>query len=605
MDPQGTTTIFRSDLGDHSYSVDAQITEFEYLASYSWHESDIPTISVPGFPPLWTPPVERPLQLEADSGRVYVDQNTARIPQAPLEPVFQALAIQSPTYDVGKVDMVTDRNNIRKLLRFLDGSSSESFQIQAEVVDGKTVLLRRMDNGTTRIIQGFQGYGRSFEKACTKSSVETSGYYRITSFRFGGLRCMVRHETDGYIGNEAGEVGVEQQAKTTKSLSQLLENLQLVGTYYEPSHTPKLTVKREGHEVDSSSIIEIKTRAFGKSLDMNEATAQLWISQIPYLATAYHNYGKFHDIEVRDMTEHVRTWEKSNQKVLGGLANLLNRIVEAVKDSANQSALIRYEGGMKLEVIPGEQKNTSSDGTDPFARVGKQNIEDNNQIAKTITPSRTKVKITIGNERYEVDVSGIPRFATLVPKNGDNATQSTEFVHEAIPLFDIALKGVESGYRQCFRLMSVHITAYQTLCNTYELLQVDVCKGRTLSDIIKDLKAGQEYDEVRDRSKARDAAFKLVYCMLQDTFRSNDKHKNAIFNAVLFVASHPGTFKRKTRNAVRATYEHMFVLSTKQRANLDKWHKLDFSEHADTDDDDHTTEEDDQYWYDSDCSDYW
>ncbi|KAI2479936.1 hypothetical protein Ptr902_08117 [Pyrenophora tritici-repentis] len=148
--------------------------------------------------------------------------------------------------------------------------------------------------------------------------------------------------------------------------------------------------------------------------------------------------------------------------------------------------------------------------------------------------------------------------------------------------------------------MSSDITLYHTLCDTYDFLHVDVCKGRTLSEIIKDLKAGQGYDEYRDKSKARDAAFKLVYSILQDTFQSNDKHKNTIFNAVLFVISHHGTFKWKTRNAVRAVYESRFMLSVKQRVNLDQWHELDSSEQADTHEDDVTTEEDNLDWYDSD-----
>jgi hypothetical protein len=225
--------------------------------------------------------------------------------------------------------------------------------------------------------------------------------------------------------------------------------------------------------------------------------------------------------------------------------------------------------------------------------------------AQTSTTSRAKTPITIGNVRYEIDVSRIPRLAFLVLNSGDNSSQPTEIIHEAIPLFDVALKGIESGYRQCFRSMSSDITLYRTLCGTFEFLHVDVCKGRTLSEIIKDLKAGQFYDEDRDKSKARDAAFKLVYSILKDTFQSNDKHKNTIFNAVLFVVSHPGTFKWKTRNAVRAVYESRFMLSVKQRANLDRWHELDSSEQACTDEDDETTEEENLDWYDSDNYDSW
>ncbi|KAI1675999.1 hypothetical protein KJE20_14411, partial [Pyrenophora tritici-repentis] len=47
MVPQVVTTIFRSDLSGHLDPAHAIITEFEYLASYSWLESDFPTILVP------------------------------------------------------------------------------------------------------------------------------------------------------------------------------------------------------------------------------------------------------------------------------------------------------------------------------------------------------------------------------------------------------------------------------------------------------------------------------------------------------------------------------------------------------------------------------
>ena len=48
-----------------------------------------------------------------------------------------------------------------------------------------------------------------------------------------------------------------------------------------------------------------------------------------------------------------------------------------------------------------------------------------------------------------------------------------------------------------------------------------------------------------------------------------------VFNAVPYLVSHAATFKWRTRNAVRAAYEERFVISTKQRAGLDKWEKKD------------------------------
>lgn len=348
-----------------------------------------------GSPPLWSPSAG-PLKLEPDSGRVYVDQNAARVPTAPLEPLFSALFAQNPQFEMGSVDMITDRNNIRKLLRFLDGSSSDSFQMHVEIVDGRRALFTRMDNETTAVISGFQGYGRNFEKACTKKATEASGYYRITKFRFGGLQCLVRHETDGYVDDALGRAAVQKQGKKTASLPQLLETLQLADSAPTSTHTSTITVKREGKEVEGSSILEIKTRAAGKSLDMNETAAQLWISQTPHLAVGYYKNGVFNDIQVRDMTQDIRDWEKSNQSILCSLGYLLRQIIEVVKASAGQIAIVRYDGGMKLEVIDSEKRMAPSEGVDAEVQGGKQGTEDDKLMAKK--GDQYKVSNHIGNE---------------------------------------------------------------------------------------------------------------------------------------------------------------------------------------------------------------
>ncbi|XP_014550689.1 hypothetical protein COCVIDRAFT_114847 [Bipolaris victoriae FI3] len=269
------------------------------------------------------------------------------------------------------------------------------------------------------------------------------------------------------------------------------------------------------------------------------------------------------------MAQNVRDWERSNQNVLCSLGYLFNQTIEMVKVSASQAAVVRCDGGMKLEIVIIEQKKAPSEGVGVKRQGEKQGTDDNK----------------------------------LTTEKGDQY-KSTEIVHEDILLFNIALKGIESGYHDCFRSMPSDISSYRTLCATYGSLRVDVCKGRTLGEIIKDLKATQDYDEYRDKSKARDAVFELVYSILQDTFQSNNKYKNTIFNAVLFVVSYPGTFKWETRNAVRTVYESKFILSIKQRVNLDRWHELDFGKQASTDEDDVTTEEENLNLYDSDYFNY-
>ena len=82
------------------------------------------------------------------------------------------------------------------------------------------------------------------------------------------------------------------------------------------------------------------------------------------------------------MTHKVRDWERSNQKVLSGLGYLLNQIIEAVKGSASQIAIVSYDGGMKLEVIASEQKAAPSEALDAEWPGGKQGTEGNKLMVK-------------------------------------------------------------------------------------------------------------------------------------------------------------------------------------------------------------------------------
>ena len=72
--------------------------------------------------------------------------------------------------------------------------------------------------------------------------------------------------------------------------------------------------------------------------------------------------------------------------------------------------------------------------------------------------------------QYDIDISRIPYLSSFVNFQANARPQSTEFVHEPILLFDIALKGVESGYRQCFRSLPADLSQHHTLCDTYHFL---------------------------------------------------------------------------------------------------------------------------------------
>lgn len=121
-----------------------------------------------------------------------------------------------------------------------------------------------------------------------------------------------------------------------------------------------------------------------------------------------------------------------------------------------------------------------------------------------------------------------------------------------------------------------------------------------MDEIFANLKVGRteyelEYKRYRpvkgNKRLARDTAFKLLYLILLGQFKDETKDSAKVFNAVLFVVSHSGTFKYRTRSMIRAAYEERFILSTKQRDRLDQWEKGEAAKQAADEDGDASTNE--------------
>lgn len=331
--------ISRFDL-ECSISQEATITDVKHLASYNWLDAPSPTIAVPGTPARWTAP-KGPQQLKKDSGLVYIDQNAARHPDSPLEPLFRSLRIEQPSFGLNSVDVVTDRNNVRKLLSFINPSLAKGplgpYTIQIEMA-AQTAIFCRDEAVTYEVIghRDFRGFGHEFEKAYTTSQIQDStGHHRIISYRLGGLHFLVRHETDGFVGD------IET---TGDDLATVIDSLSL-----SPRTTPaekasslsKLRIKREGQALPRETTLEIKTRVLHKHLDMEEVASQLWVSQTPKLVRAYHQRGRFSNPKAEDVTTKVKDWESTHQKDIAQLVALIKQIVHVTGDFGGSTA-IRY-----------------------------------------------------------------------------------------------------------------------------------------------------------------------------------------------------------------------------------------------------------------------
>ncbi|PVI07211.1 hypothetical protein DM02DRAFT_496886, partial [Periconia macrospinosa] len=367
--------ISRLGLKDLNNSASALITDVEHLASYNWIEAprSTPTIAVPGSPDLWSPP-NGPLRLNKDTGHIDA-QNAARHPDSPLEPLFRALYVLNPSFDIASIDVVTDRNNIRKLLGFVDtrytGYKREDFTIHIEVVNN-TAIFCREETKTEEYIgpNEFRGYGDSFEKKYTIRQVRGStGHHRIISYRFGGLKFIVRHKTDGCVsvaGTKLSQQPASNQAPEVDDLSSILDSLSLSPECSDPGRTysdsSKLVIRKEGQAVSLSSTLEVKTRVAHRPLTFEDVISQLWVSHTPKLVRAYHTKGVFAVPKVEDVADQVKVWEDQNQKDLKTLTGLIRKIRDIVgengrravlKYNASSDNLLFYTSGEK-QMLPKE-----------------------------------------------------------------------------------------------------------------------------------------------------------------------------------------------------------------------------------------------------------
>lgn len=323
---------------------EASISEVKRLASYNWVDAASPTIAVPGSPNKWAN-LEKPKKLAKDSGFIYFAQNTARHPDYPLEPIFRALEIEQPEFDIREIDIVSDRTNVRKLLAFVDPAAQkgnlQSFAINVEVV-GRTAIFCLEEEGPLVDFLGpddFRGFANEYKKWYTKNQIaDNSGQSQsITSYQFDDLKVIIRHETDAFVKDPGDD---ENESKILGMLS----GLAITSSNREPaSNIPesKLTIRKEGKQVPLSSTLEIKTRAVYKPLPLEEVAAQLWLSQTPKLVRAYHTDGTFSAPAVEDVTKEIKAWESRNQKTLTTFAALLRKILDVAKTYGR--AVIRYD----------------------------------------------------------------------------------------------------------------------------------------------------------------------------------------------------------------------------------------------------------------------
>lgn len=133
-----------------------------------------------------------PFQVIHDQLNSRINQDGHRLPSCDLLPLFKAVDVAkeddaSLDVDWKSVDFVTNRNGLRKLLRWIDGRGDSKrqrpFRLDLELAGKRTVLLNRWEEN--RLAPPGMGYGFGFEKETTVPAPgceNSTGHHRIVQY---------------------------------------------------------------------------------------------------------------------------------------------------------------------------------------------------------------------------------------------------------------------------------------------------------------------------------------------------------------------------------------------------------------------------------------
>ncbi|KAH1353858.1 hypothetical protein KXW65_002235 [Aspergillus fumigatus] len=358
--PQGEVlaTIYPIDLQAEKQGITAQITDSQCLTSYNWLGGGEPHILIPGEPPKWTPP-SNPTRLAEDSGLYFRDQNAARYPSYPMEPMVQAILARKPDFLLRDTDIVACGSTLGNLLRFVRGED-KTFRILVEVI-GRTVFFMRRENAHDEVIPNVYGYGHAFPEAYTTWSADVKGsesHQRVMKYDFAGMSCLVRFEADGYLPsvaqNSSGRSSEGDPAEAAEDLLSSLENVAISNLPEGGLKNPEtLKISARGECISQSAIFDLKTRSFRKKDEdtLGQELPRLWIAQVPYFILAHHKAGLFIDIQVVDVRERVKRWEEDQEATLARFAELLKKIVSFARSlECGRFEITREDGATVLEL---------------------------------------------------------------------------------------------------------------------------------------------------------------------------------------------------------------------------------------------------------------
>ncbi|KAL2001159.1 hypothetical protein VTN02DRAFT_2142 [Thermoascus thermophilus] len=327
---------------------------FDLLCTYNWRDARTPSIYVPGAPPRWEPR-NLPVAIPQDRGKFFIDEDAYRASEYPFEPLFQALSVMNPNFNFQDVDLVTNRNSLRKLFDFAEGRTCQSFRIDLNLVN-ETLFLTRRERKARTVLRGTNrsnGFGHGFEQMFSKRSPpleDSSGHYRVITYPLGPLKCVIRFEVDAYCdsNDDLPPQGQASPASSDESVAPSPESLSLQER--ETRETPgSINVIRRGHVIPCAATAEIKSRS--KFLGPTGTMPQLWFGRTPHLLCGIHKDGVIEQIKERNCAPQFQEWEVRHQTGLRKLVQLIEELRQTTTLAENRSCVAVFEKTVKPSVL--------------------------------------------------------------------------------------------------------------------------------------------------------------------------------------------------------------------------------------------------------------
>ncbi|KAF6802997.1 geranylgeranyl pyrophosphate synthetase [Colletotrichum sojae] len=329
------------------------------LCSYNWLNDERATVFVPGGAANWNPP-ECPVVVSPDEGQYYIDQNAAKNPSMPFEPMFAAMAVMSPNIDLTDVNVIVNRNTLRNLFRFAKGQVRDSFKIQMHMVRDTLFISRREKTTSYDTNDRHPSWGHAFEHSFTQFGQDlerSTSHHRAIQYNLGGLKLIVRHEVDAAYeetspptvaegfsstpsvggGNLSPQAAKENKAEDSKRESGETTDDAAKRNLGEPDQIPDETkVLRTGNGTSPSNLSEVKA---SPKIKLRDVMDQLWFGRTPRLIICRHNRGTFHEAEIHDCESKFAEWEQRNQATLQELVKILTSLRQEVTKIEGKRAI--------------------------------------------------------------------------------------------------------------------------------------------------------------------------------------------------------------------------------------------------------------------------